>query len=105
MKILYIVSKCTITYFMSDTASITLHTDASDYGVDGYLFQTVDGVNHPIVSKSFTSAQLRWSVMQKEAHENNYSCMYLEYLLKDHPFKIRRGRQTDTHTDTHTETA
>ena len=55
------VSKCTIMYFMSDTAPITLHTDASDYGVGGYLFQTVDGVNQPIafVSKSLTSAQLR----------------------------------------------
>ena len=31
-------------YFMSDTAPITLHTDASDYGVGGYSFQTVDGV-------------------------------------------------------------
>ena len=32
------VSKCTIMYFMSDTAPITLHTDTSDYGVGGYLF-------------------------------------------------------------------
>ena len=55
------VSKCTITYFMSDTAPITLHTDASDHGVGEYLFQTVDGVNQPIAfaSKSLTSAQLR----------------------------------------------
>ena len=69
---------------MSDTAPITLHTDASDYGVDGYLFQAVDGVNQPIafVSKSFASAQLRWSVMQKEAYGIDYSCMILESLLK-----------------------
>ena len=48
-------------YFMSDTAPITLYTDASDYGVGEYLFQTVDGVNQPIAfaSKSLTSAQLR----------------------------------------------
>ena len=54
------VSKCTIMYFMSDTAPITLHTDASDYGVSGYLFQRADCVNQPIafVSKSLTSAQL-----------------------------------------------
>ena len=37
-----------LNYNMSDTASTTLHTDASDYGVGGYLFQTVDGVNQPI---------------------------------------------------------
>ena len=54
---------------MSDTASTTLHTDASDYGVGGYLFQTVDGVNQPIafVCKSLTSAQLRWPVRQARA--------------------------------------
>ena len=34
------ISKCTTMHFMSDTAPITLHTDASDYGVGGYLFQT-----------------------------------------------------------------
>ena len=74
------VSKCTIMYFMSDTAPITLHTDSLDYGVGGYLFQMVDGVNQPIafVSKSSTSAQLRWSVMRKEAYGIYYSCMYLE---------------------------
>ena len=62
-------------HFMSDIAPITLHTDASDSGVGGYLFQTVDGVNQPIafVSKSLTSAQLRWSDIQKEAYEIDHS--------------------------------
>ena len=77
-------------YFMSDTP-ITLHTDASDYGVGGYLFRTVDGVSQPIafVSKSLTSAQLRCSVIQKEAYGIQYSCMYLESLIGDRPFTIR----------------
>ena len=50
---------------------ITLHTDASDYGVGGYLFQTVDGMDQPVafVSKSLNKSQLRWSVIQKEAYE------------------------------------
>ena len=48
-------------HFMSDTAPITLHTNASDYGVGGYLFKTVDGVNQPVafVSKSLNKSQLR----------------------------------------------
>ena len=33
------VSRCSTIHFMSDTAPITLHTDASDYGVGGYLFR------------------------------------------------------------------
>ena len=74
---------------------MTLHTDASDYGVGGYLFQTIDGVNQPIafVSKSLTSAQLQWSVIQKEAYGIYYSCMYLESLLRDRPFTIRRDHR------------
>ena len=47
-------------HFMSDTAPITLHTDASDYGVGGYLFQTVDGIDQPVafVSKSLFKKKL-----------------------------------------------
>ena len=70
---------------MSDIAQITLHTNASDYGVDGYLFQKVDGIDQPIafVSKSLNKSQLRWSVIQKEAYGIFYSCMYLQSLLRD----------------------
>ena len=35
-------------HFISDTAPITLHTDASDYGAGGYLFQIVDGVDQSV---------------------------------------------------------
>ena len=35
-------------HFMGDTAPITLHSDAPDYGVGGYLFQTVDGIDQPV---------------------------------------------------------
>ena len=57
-------------HFMSDTAPITLHTDASDYGEGGCLFQTVDGKDQHVafVSKSLNKSQLRWSVIQKEAY-------------------------------------
>ena len=50
------VSKCTVMYSMSDTASISRSTDASDYGVGEY-FQTVNGINQTavFVSKSLTS--------------------------------------------------
>ena len=63
------ISKCTTMHFMSDIAPITLHTDASDYGAGGYLFQTVDGIDQPIafVSRSLNKSQLRWSVNQKES--------------------------------------
>ena len=78
-------------HFMSDTAPITLRTDASDYGVRGYLFQTVDCIDQPIafVSKSLNKSQLCWSVIQKEAYGIFHSCMYSQSLLGDRLLKIR----------------
>ena len=74
------VSRCSTMHFMSDTAPITLYTDASDYGVGGNLFRTVDGIDQPVafVSKSLNKSQLRWSVIQKEAYGIFHSCMYLQ---------------------------
>ena len=85
------ISKCNTMHFMSDTAPIMLHTDASDYGAGGYLFQTVDGIDQPVafVSKSLNKSQFRWSVIQKEAYGIFFSCMYLQSLLRDRFFTIR----------------
>ena len=85
------INKCTAMHFMSDIAPITLHTDASDYGVGGYLFQTVDGINQPVafVSRSLNKSQLRWSAIQKEAYGIFFSYMYLQSLLCDRLFTIR----------------
>ena len=46
------VSKCSTMHFLSDTAPITLHSDASDYGVGGYLLQTVNGIGQPVALDS-----------------------------------------------------
>ena len=85
------ISKCTTMHFISDTAPITLHTDASNYGVGGYLFETVDGIDQPVafVSRSLNKSQLRWSVIQKEAYGIFFPCMYLQSLLRDRFFTIR----------------
>ena len=57
-------------YFIHDTAPIVLMTDASDYGVGGYLYQLIDDKKElvALVSTSFSATQLRWSVIQKEAY-------------------------------------
>ena len=48
-------------HFLNDHAPISLQTDASDYGVGGYLCQVVDGKEIPVafVSKSLSKTQLR----------------------------------------------
>ena len=78
---------------MSDTAPITLCTDSSDYGVGGYLFQTVDGIDQPVafVIKSLSKSQLRWSVIQKEAYGIFYSLRDSEQLhayLTEHKLRF-----------------
>ena len=52
-------------HFLNDHAPISLQTDASDYGVCGYLFQIVYGKEIPVafISKSLSKTQLRWSVI------------------------------------------
>ena len=77
-------------HFLNDHAPISLQTDASDYGVGGYLFQVIDGKEIPIafISKSLSKTQLRWSVIQKEAYAIYYSCTYLKCLLRDRKFTI-----------------
>ena len=68
-----------------------LHTDASDYGIGGYLFKTIDGKDYPVafVSKSLSGSQLRWSTIQNEAYAIYYSCIFLQSLLCDRLFTIR----------------
>ena len=61
-------------HFLSDSAPITLHTDASDDRVCGYLFETVDGIDQPVAlvrklhDRFRSSTQVHWSVIQKKAH-------------------------------------
>jgi RNase H-like domain found in reverse transcriptase len=69
-------------HFINDTNPIFLHTDASDYGIGGYLFQVVDGKEHPV-------AQIRWAVIQKEAYAIFYVCIHLKSLLRDRKFTLR----------------
>jgi RNase H-like domain found in reverse transcriptase len=55
-------------------------TDASDYGVGGYLDQLIDGAEQlvALVSKALAIVQLKWSVIQKEA----YAIYFLLYSIR-----------------------
>ena len=82
-KIKDLIAKSPLLNFIHDTAPITLMTDALDYGIDGYLYQEVDGEKQlvALVSKSLTKTKLKWSVIQKEAFALHYCCAYLDALL------------------------
>ena len=94
-----LIANCPLLHFPNDTSPIILRTDASDYGIGGVLFQTIDGVQHPIafVSKSLTEVQLRWSVIQKEAYAIFHCCSQLDYLLRDRRFIIQTDHRNLTY--------
>ena len=80
-----VASSCTTMHFLSDAAPITLHTDASDYGIGGYLFQTLDSsIEQPVtfISKSLSLTQLRWSNIQKEAYAIYHYLLYNEFKIR-----------------------
>ena len=86
-----LISRSPMLYFIHDTAPIVLMTDASDYGVGGYLYQEIDGKQQlvALVSKALTPTQLRWSVIQKEAYGIFYCCTQLDPMLRDRKFTIQ----------------
>jgi len=87
-------------YFLEDGLPLTLETDACDYGVGAYLYQTKpDGTHRPIqfISKVFSSTQLRWGVNEKEAYAIFYSFMELGYLLRYTDFKLRTDHKNLTY--------
>jgi hypothetical protein len=89
-KVKDLISKSPLLYFINDIAPIVLMTDASDYGVGGYLYQVVDNQKQVValVSKSLNETQLKWSVIQKEAYAIFHCCKELDALLRDRKFTI-----------------
>ena len=65
-------------------------TDASDYGIGGYLYQVIDNKKQlvALVSKSLAQTQLNWSTIQKEAYAIFFCCTHLDHLLRDRKFTI-----------------
>ena len=49
MKRVGIIADCQQLFFVNENAPITLQTDASDYEIGGFLFQTVDSMAQVIM--------------------------------------------------------
>jgi hypothetical protein len=62
-----------------------VRTDASDYGIGGYIFQ-VDGTKElPIlfISKALQKAQLNWSTFEKKAFAIFCTITKFDFLLRN----------------------
>jgi hypothetical protein len=94
-----IIADCQQLFFMDENAPITLQTDASDFGIGGYLFQTVDNMVQVImcISKALVGAQLRWSVREKECYGIFYCFKVLEDMLKYVKFHLKTDHKNLVH--------
>ena len=52
-------------HFLNDIDPVTLPTDASDYGVGGYLFQTIDAKEVPVAFVSKSLSLTLWHATRK----------------------------------------
>jgi len=94
------IRQCQTLHFVRPDCPIFLHTDASDYGIGGYLFQIVDrDVEVPVafMSKSLMEAVSRWSVTVKECYAFVYMFKKYEYLLRDTCFILRTDHRNLTY--------
>ena len=96
------INECPMLFFVNDDSPIFLHTDASDYGIGGYLFQVIDEKEIPIafVSKMLTEVEIRWNTTEKEAFAIIYCLKKLEYLLRDRTFTLRTDHKNLIYIDT-----
>ena len=96
------VNECPKLFFPDRNAPVYLHTDASAYGIGGYLFQIIDGKEVPIMflSKALNVTERKWSVYEKEGYAIFYSFMKIEHLLRDSHFVLRTDHKNLTFINT-----
>lgn len=84
---------------MHTDAPITLQTDASDYGIGAYLFQTIDGVDYPVafMSEALTDAEARWTTIEKECYAIVYALKKFEHLIRDVHFLLQSDHKNLTY--------
>ena len=93
------INECPKLFFVDNDSPIFLHTDASDYGIGAYLFQVISQKEIPIafMSKTLTTAEIKWSTIEKELYSIVYGLHKLEYLLRDKRFTLRTDHKNLTY--------
>lgn len=97
------INDCPTLAFLQTDGPIFLQTDASDYGVGGYLFQHTEKGDQPVafVSKLLNKSQReKWAANEKEAFAIWFSIMELEYLIRDVHFTLRTDHRNLTFINT-----
>ena len=84
------IVNCQMLYYREPSAPLRLYTDASDYGIGGYLCQVIDNIEYPIafISKTLSKAEKKWSVYEKEAYAIFYALRKWEHYLQGVKFTL-----------------
>jgi len=93
------IGHCPMLYFVDDTSPIFLHTDASDFGVGGYLFQRTPEGDKPIAFCCASLTQLQsdvWPPTEKEACGIVFSLRKFHHYLGGVNFTIRTDHRNLT---------
>jgi hypothetical protein len=92
------VGKCPKLFYVDLNLPIHIRTDASDYGIGGYIFQLDQQHELPIrfISKALHKAQLNWSTFEKEAYAIFYTITKFDFLLRDVQFVVETDHKNLT---------
>jgi hypothetical protein len=84
---------------LEDTEIPILQTDASDYGIGGYLYTIRDKQVRVIrfFSKSLVGSQLNWSAREKECYGIYYGVKLFEDLLDNRYFVLKTDHMNLTY--------
>ena len=84
-KVKEAVHACPKLWFIDETKPIYVHTDASNAGIGGYMFQVIDGDEKPVafISKAYDKTMKKWCPYQKEGFGIFYSLktVFLRFLI------------------------
>ncbi len=89
-RIKKIVNELQPLYFLKDSGTIKVYTDASDYAIGGYVCQVIDGKEYPVgfMSKTLNRRQRKWTTTERECYAIYMTLRKFEYLIRDVPFEL-----------------
>ena len=85
------VHECPRLWFVDENEKIYVHTDASNVGIGGYMFQVIGGEEKPVafISKAYDKSMLKWCAYQKEGFAIYYALKKWRHLLLERKFILR----------------
>ncbi len=92
------VGNCPKLFYVDLKLPIHVRTDASDYGIGGYIFQIDQQKELPIrfICKALHKAQLNWSTIEKKAYAIFYTITKFDFLLRDVKFVVETDHKNLT---------